>query len=226
MTVASASPVPTFVYLASQSPRRAALLAQLSIPHVLLGPDPHEDAEALEAMRYAESPRAYVRRVTRLKAAAAVARIARHHLVQAPVLAGDTTVAVDRTILGKPTDAADARRMLEALSGRTHRVLTAVAVATATDLHEAVSESRVRFRTLTDDDIDAYLETDEPFGKAGAYAIQGRAAAFVERISGSHSGIVGLPLFETMQLLQRAGLVPSKAFISIPERSTSEERSA
>jgi septum formation protein len=208
MTVAPAPANPSFVYLASQSPRRRALLAQLSIPHVLLPPDPDEDAEALETMRYAEAPRAYVRRVTRLKAEAALERIARHRLVEAPVLVGDTTVAIDRTILGKPSDAADARRMLEALSGRTHRVLTAVAVATATALHEAVSESRVRFRTLTADDIGAYLETDEPFGKAGAYAIQGRAAAFVSKIAGSHSGIVGLPLFETALLLERYGVKP------------------
>ena len=201
------SPLP-FVYLGSQSPRRQALLEQLQVPHVVLAPDADEDAEALEVRLGSESPRAYVRRVARLKADAALARIVRHGLAPAPVLVGDVTVAIEQTILGKPADIDDARRMLADLSGRAHRVLSAVVVADDDRREEALSESRVRFRALTTDDIERYVATDEPYGKAGAYAIQGRAAAFVERISGSHSGIVGLPLFETMQLLARFGIQP------------------
>ncbi len=205
MTSTATSP---FVYLASQSPRRRELLEQLHVAHTVLPPDEDEDVEALEARRGSESPRAYVRRVTRLKAEAAVHRVARRGLPDAPILVGDTTVAVEQDILGKPVDADDARRMLQRLSGRAHRVLTAVAVARGSRIEEALSESRVRFRSLTAEDIDRYLAHGEAFGKAGAYAIQGRAAAFVERISGSHSGIVGLPLYETMQLLHRFGIDP------------------
>lgn len=196
------------LYLASQSPRRRALLDQLEIDHVVLAADEGEDVEALEQRLGNESPRAYVRRVTRLKAEAALQRIARQGLPPAPVLVGDTTVAVDQTILGKPADADEARQMLQFLSGRSHRVLTAIAVAFGDRIEEALSESRVRFRRLSADEIEAYLATAEPYGKAGAYAIQGRAAAFVARIAGSHSGIVGLPLYETMQLLQRFKVGP------------------
>ncbi len=199
---------PSRLYLASQSPRRSALLDQLAIDHVVLAADDEEDVEALERRLGNESPRAYVRRVTRLKAEAALRRIARQGLPPAPVLVGDTTVAVDQTILGKPADADEARGMLQFLSGRTHRVLTAIAIACGDRIEEALSESRVRFRRLAASEIEAYLATDEPFGKAGAYAIQGRAAAFVARIAGSHSGIVGLPLYETMQLLRRFGIGP------------------
>ena len=198
-----------FVYLGSQSPRRRMLLEQLQVPHVVLAPGDDEDAEALEVRIGRETPRAYVRRVARLKAAAALERVARRGLRAAPVLVGDVTVAIEQTILGKPADVDDARRMLAELSGRAHRVLSAVAVAAEGRVEEALSESRVRFRVLSPGDIDRYVATDEPYGKAGAYAIQGRAAAFVERISGSHSGIVGLPLFETMQLLRRFGIEPA-----------------
>lgn len=203
-----AQTAPPLLYLASQSRRRRELLDQLEVDHVVLTADVGEDVEALERRFGDESPRAYVRRVTRLKAEAALRRIERQGLLPAPVLVGDTTVAVEQIILGKPADADDARRMLRTLSGRTHRVLTAVAVAFEGRFEEALSESRVRFRDLSTDDIDSYLATGEPYGKAGAYAIQGRAAAFVEGISGSHSGIVGLPLYETMQLLQRFGVEP------------------
>ena len=202
------APVGPFVYLASQSPRRRALLDQVGIAHRPLLPGDDEDAEALEVVEAGESPRGYVRRVVRLKADAALARLARRGLPAAPILVADTTVALGRAILGKPDDAMHAHRMLASLSGRTHRVLTAVVVATPERRDEAISESRVRFRMLTDADIAAYVATGEAFGKAGAYAIQGRAAAFVQRIAGSHSGIVGLPLFETMQLLERAGIPP------------------
>ncbi|MEO8935272.1 MAG: Maf family protein [Burkholderiaceae bacterium] len=201
-------PPATFVYLASQSPRRRELLEQLHIPHELLAPHGDEDVEALERRLGNESPRTYVRRVTRLKAEAAVRRLASRTLPVAPILVGDTTVAIDQEILAKPADADDARRILAALSGRAHRVLTAVVVVGQGRMEEALSESRVRFRTLTPADIDAYITSGEPFGRAGAYAIQGRGAAFVERISGSHSGIVGLPLYETIQLLHRFGIQP------------------
>ena len=206
--MSTTEPHHAFVYLASQSPRRRELLDQLHIEHRLLIADDGEDLEALETRRGAETPRAYVRRVTRAKADAALARRRRQGLTPGPILVGDTTVAIEQEILGKPADDADARRILQCLSGRVHRVLTAVAVATDDRLEEALSESRVRFRLLTPDDIDAYLATGEPVGRAGAYAIQGRAAAFVERISGSHSGIVGLPLYETVDVLRRFGVVP------------------
>ncbi len=197
-----------FIYLASQSARRRDMLELMHIRLELLVAADDEDVEALETPRANESPRTYVRRVTRLKAEAAIDRLHRRELVRAPILVGDTTVAVGPTILGKPTNVDDARRMLTLLSGRTHRVLTAIAVADDSRMATALSESRVRFRTIESDEIDAYIESGEPFGKAGAYAIQGRAAAFVEHISGSHSGIVGLPLFETVQLLKLFGIRP------------------
>lgn len=196
---------PSFVYLASQSPRRAQLLDQLGIAHRPLLADAGEDAESLEAVLARESVTTYVQRVTALKLDAAVQRLARRGLAPAPVLCADTTVSMGGSILGKPADAADARRMLGALSGRTHRVLTAVAVQAGRRRLTALSVSRVRFATLTRAKIDAYVASGEPMGKAGAYAIQGRAGAFVEHIAGSHSGIMGLPTFETAQLLRRAG---------------------
>jgi len=195
-----------FVYLASQSPRRRQLLEQLGVRHELLLPDADEDAEALEAVLAHEAPLAYVKRVTSLKLDAAVARLKRRGLPVAPVLCSDTTVAQGRTIFGKPTDAKDAARMLDALSGLTHRVLTAVAVQRGGRRFEAVSVSQVRFDTLTTSQIRAYVATGEPMGKAGAYAIQGRFAMHISRISGSYSGIMGLPLQETAPLLLSAGL--------------------
>jgi septum formation protein len=200
-------PAPTpFIWLASQSPRRQELLHQIGVRFELLLPDPHEDAEALEATMPGETPMQYVQRVVRAKALAAQARLERRGGQAAPILVADTTVAVGGTSLGKPTDAADAARMLGLLSGRTHRVLTAVAVVRGARTDEALSLSRVRFERLSAARIDAYVASGEPFGKAGAYAIQGRAAAFVRRIEGSHSGIMGLPLHDTARLLQRAGL--------------------
>lgn len=192
------------IYLASQSPRRRQLLEQLGVPHALLLPDDADAAEALEAVRAGEAPATYVRRVTRLKLDDAVLRLAEQARPAAPVLCADTTVALGRAILGKPRDAQDAADMLRQLSGDTHRVLTAVAVQQGDWRGEAMSESRVRFATLRDDDIKAYVASGEWQGKAGAYAIQGRAAAFIEHISGSYSGIMGLPLFETAALLRAA----------------------
>ena len=195
-----------FLYLASQSPRRAQLLGQLGVRHELLLATPEEDAEALEAVLPGESPSAYVQRVTGLKLDAAVARHRRLKLPAGPILCADTTVAFGRTILGKPEDARDAERMLAQLAGRTHRVLTAVAVQQGRRRHAALSVSRVRFAPMTRAQIVRYVATGEPLGKAGAYGIQGAAAAFVEHISGSYSGIMGLPMFETATLLRDAGL--------------------
>lgn len=195
-----------FLYLASQSPRRAQLLGQLGVRHELLLAAPDEDAEALEAVWPGESPSAYVQRVTGLKLDAAVARHRRLKLPAARILCADTTVAFGRTILGKPEDARDAERMLAQLAGRTHRVLTAVAVQQGRRRHAALSVSRVRFAPMTRAQIARYAASGEPLGKAGAYGIQGAAAAFVEHISGSYSGIMGLPLFETATLLRQSGL--------------------
>ena len=192
------------IYLASQSPRRRQLLEQLGVPHALLLPDDADAAEALEAVRPGEAPGTYVRRVTRLKLEHAMRALAQRQRPPAPVLCADTTVALGRAILGKPRDAQDAADMLRQVSGDTHRVLTAVAVQQGDWRGEAMSESRVRFATLRDDDIKAYVASGEWQGKAGAYAIQGRAAAFIEHISGSYSGIMGLPLFETAALLRAA----------------------
>jgi len=195
-----------FVYLASQSPRRQQLLQQLGVAFELLLPDASEDAEALEAVRPGEAADAYVRRVTRAKLNAARERLRRRGWPAAPLLSADTTVAIGRTILGKPLDAAEAAAMLQRLSGRWHRVISGVAVAHGTRSVLALNVSRVRFAALPRATIDAYVASGEPFGKAGAYAIQSALAGWIERIDGSHSGIMGLPLFETAQLLRRAGV--------------------
>jgi septum formation protein len=196
-----------FIYLASQSPRRRQLLEQIGVRYELLLPAPHEDSEALEATRFGESARAYVQRVTRAKLDAALPRLEHAAQGAAPVLCADTTVAIGREILGKPADAAEARRMLQALSGREHRVLTAVAVGSVAAGQGArvrllLSESIVRFAPMSAQQIAAYVASGEPMGKAGAYAIQSGAAAWVSNIRGSYSGIMGLPLYETAQLLR------------------------
>ena len=188
------------VYLASQSARRQQLLGQLGVRFELLLPGPDEDAESLELERDGELPRDYVERVTRAKLAAARERRRLRSLPEAPILCSDTTVAIGRLA----EDAAQAGAMLEALSGRTHRVLTAVAVSDGHDTHFAVSDSHVQFAPLPREVIDAYVASGEPFGKAGAYAIQSRIAGWIARIEGSHSGIMGLPLYETARLLTQA----------------------
>jgi septum formation protein len=195
-----------FIYLASQSPRRSQLLDQIGVPHRLLLPAPEEDAEALEVVLRGESPLHYVQRVTGLKLDAAVARLKARGLQAAPVLCSDTTVALGREILGKPADAKDAVRILQALSGQTHRVLTAVAVQSGRKRLAAVSVSRVSFATLSRAQIKAYVESGEPMGKAGAYGVQGRAAAHIACIHGSYSGIMGLPVHETALLLRQVGV--------------------
>jgi septum formation protein len=199
-----------FIYLASQSPRRRQLLEQIGVRFELLLPDAEEDAEALEAERAGELPADYVRRVTLAKLHAARERLRRRGLPAAPVLCSDTTVALGRRLLGKPADAAQAVETLRSLAGRTHRVLTAVAVAWGTREALALSVSRVRFEALDAARIQAYVDSGEPFGKAGAYAIQSAAAAWISHIEGSYSGIMGLPLFETAQLLAQAGCGPTE----------------
>jgi septum formation protein len=194
-----------FIYLASQSPRRRQLLEQLGVRYALLLADDTEDAEALEVVLPNEAPRAYVQRVTLLKLAAALARMKRRGLPAAPVLCSDTTVALGKTILGKPDDAKHATQILGALSGQTHRVLTSVAIGTARKQAQGLSVSQVQFAPLTRTQIQSYVASGEPMGKAGAYAVQGRAAAYIAHISGSYSGIMGLPMFETAQLLREFG---------------------
>jgi septum formation protein len=197
-----------FIYLASQSPRRRQLLEQLGVAYELLLPDAGEDTESIEAVLPREAPAHYVRRVTGLKLDAALERLTRRKLTPAPVLCSDTTVALGRTIYGKPEDEADARRMLRELAGHTHRVLTAVCIANRSKRLEALSDSRVTFSAMTPAQIKAYVATGEPLGKAGAYAVQGRAAAFISHLSGSYSGIMGLPMHETAQLLRDCGVRP------------------
>jgi septum formation protein len=191
-----------YLYLASQSPRRRQLLDQMGVAHQLLLPQSHEDAEGLEALLPGESARAYVQRVTRLKLQAAMRRRIDLDLPAAPVLCADTTVALGRQILGKPEGPAEARGMLQSLSGQAHRVLTAVAVGRGRAIRLALSVSVVRFDELTPAWIRAYVASGEPMGKAGAYAIQGRAATRIASIRGSYSGIMGLPVRETAQLIE------------------------
>jgi len=193
------------IYLASRSPRRRELLAQFGVPFHLLMFRSGGAGDVNEDPRESEAPRDYVLRVATQKALTAWTRVLERRLPRAPVLAADTTVTIDGRILGKPADRADAERMLAALSGRRHEVLTAVALAYEDRLETALSASQVQFRELAPEEIRDYVATGECDDKAGAYAIQGRAAMFVAEIHGSHSGIVGLPLFETARLLQTLG---------------------
>jgi septum formation protein len=199
-----------FIYLASQSPRRLQLLEQWGVRCEMLLPDADEDVEALEAVAPGEAPATYVQRVTGLKLQASLVRLKRRGLPPAPVLCADTTVALGRRILGKPADAADACQMLADLAGHRHRVLTAVAVgrpgARGAKSWAALSTSWVTFEALSAAQIRRYVDSGEPMGKAGAYAIQGRAALWASHISGSYSGIMGLPAHETAQVLGAAGV--------------------
>ena len=186
----------SLIYLASASPRRSALLDQIGVPHRVQAVDVDETAQGSEA------PEQYVRRLAVLKAETLWQKLAaaqRH-----PVLGADTAVVLDREILGKPRDETDCMRMLRLLSGRTHHVFTAVALRAST-CETRVNVSEVTFRRLADDEIRRYWRSGEPADKAGAYAVQGRAALFIERIAGSYSGIMGLPLFETGELLAEIG---------------------
>jgi septum formation protein len=194
------------IYLASQSPRRAQLLELLGVPFELLLPGQEEDAEGIEMALKNEAPAAYVVRVTGLKLDAAMERMKQRGLPSRAVMCSDTTVAMGRTIYGKPEDEGDAVRMLGELSGKTHRVLTAVAVQSGQKRVQALSVSQVTFAQMTPKQIKAYVATGESMGKAGAYAIQGRAGAYVRRISGSYTGIMGLPMHEAAHLLRELRL--------------------
>jgi septum formation protein len=202
-------PTHPFLYLASQSPRRAQLLEQLGVQHRPLLADVSEDSEALEAERAGELPADYVQRVTRAKLVAARRRLQQRGLPEAPILCADTTVALGRRILGKPRDAADAQQMIAALAGHSHRVLTAVAVAVSAGRKTlfALNVSHVRVAPMSAREVAAYVAGGECFGKAGAYGIQGRFAAHVAHIEGSYTGIMGLPLYETARLLRQAGVL-------------------
>ncbi len=191
------------IYLASQSPRRQQLLHQIGVPFELLLPDNTEAAEELERVLPDETPLAYVQRVTLLKLNAAKAQLQTAKRPILPVLCADTTVALGSAILGKPANADEAALMLSRLSGQTHQVFTALALSDGRKIHRAVNRSKVVFDHLTADDIADYVATGEPMGKAGAYGIQGPAARFIKSIQGSYSGIMGLPLHETSQLLRR-----------------------
>ncbi len=203
------APETAFIYLASRSPRRQQLLEQIGIRFKLLAPGDDEDAEALERVRPGEDPGKYVLRVTLAKASAARDRLARRGLEPAPILVADTTVAIGGTILGKPADAAEAISMLTRLSGRTHRVITAVAVARgSTRTDTMVNVSRVTFARMARAELESYVASGEPMDKAGAYGIQGAIARHVRRIEGSYSAIMGLPLYETARLLRQNGRAP------------------
>lgn len=196
------------IYLASKSPRRRELLRQIGVEFELLllrdrapvGPEVNEDVLPGEA------PMDYVVRVTNDKAGFALKTMLWRKLPMRPVLAADTTVVLDDRILGKPANINEAAAMLTALSGRTHQVLTSVAVRHHDESLQITQRSEVVFARLTEAQIAAYCATSEPYDKAGGYAIQGMASLFIEKINGSYSGIMGLPLFETAQLLQQAGL--------------------
>ena len=196
------------IYLASKSPRRRELLRQVGIDFDILSlrSDPARGIDVSEDMFAGEPAQDYVARVAREKGAFAWNVLHMRRMPLRPVLSADTTVTIDGEILGKPADPNEAVAMLERLSGRTHQVLTSVALH-YTDVFEQVTQvSNVRFAQLTPEAIRAYCATPEPYDKAGAYGIQGLAALFIEHIEGSHSGIMGLPVFETAQLLQKAGV--------------------
>jgi septum formation protein len=185
------------IYLASASPRRSALLAQIGVAHRVQPVDVDESALG------DEPPDRYVRRLAVLKAETLWEKLASSQ--RQPVLGADTAVVLDDRILGKPRDEQDCLRMLGMLSARTHRVFTAVALRASEGCQARVNISDVSFRKLSDDEIRRYWRSGEPADKAGAYAVQGRAALFIERIAGSYSGIMGLPLFETGELLAAIG---------------------
>lgn len=193
-----------FVYLASGSPRRRELLQQIGVSFRVMG------TAVDEAVLPGEAPQAYVERLAAAKADAGWER--NRDATDVPVLAADTAVVLDGMILGKPADRQDAESMLHRLSGRTHEVLTAIALRTAAGLQSRISRSEVTFRTLAAGEVQAYWNTGEARDKAGAYAIQGRAAIFIADLRGSFSGVMGLPLFETAELLSNAGVAHWHAF--------------
>lgn len=200
----------SFIYLASQSPRRQELLKQIGVQFEMLVAQPGEDTETLETPLPNEKACDYVQRVTFAKSAIALARWQKSGKTWAPILCADTTVSLpgksDGEILGKPIDAADAARILQMLSGKTHEVLTAIALTVdpKSDPLCLVQVSEVEFGQLSTEQISSYIQSGEPFGKAGAYGIQGLGGALIPAIKGSYSGIMGLPIYEVNQLLDFA----------------------
>ena len=190
------------IYLASKSPRRRELLRQIGIDFELLLTDKEVDEQVLPN----ETPPDYVARVTRDKLLSARQTMMHRQLLARPILAADTTVVVDDLILGKPANFNEAVAMITRLSGRTHQVLTSIAVAWQEQMWQITQYSDVAFDTLSEETIRSYCATQEPYDKAGGYGIQGLASMFIKEIAGSHSGIMGLPLYETTQLLQKVGL--------------------
>ena len=195
------------VYLASKSARRQELLRQLAVDFtpLLMREAAGRRRDVVETPRKDEPPLDYIKRIARTKAAVGWHQMGRRGLAPKPVLAADTEVVLDGTVFGKPKDAANAVEMLRRLSGTTHDVSTGVAIRWNTQIMLAVSSSRVTFRAMDNDEIDRYVATGEPFDKAGAYAIQGRGATFVSHLDGSYSGVMGLPLFETAEMLTKIG---------------------
>jgi septum formation protein len=193
------------IYLASRSPRRRELLKQIGVHFEVLLFREHglRGRDLEESPRPGEAPEAYVQRVAKDKAEAGWIRVVQRSLPRLPVLSADTEVCLGNRIFGKPADRADAIKMLLELSGREHRVLTAVAVKYDASLEMIVNENVVRFRPLEEVEIAQYVDTGEPLDKAGGYAIQGRAAAFIPEILGSYTGVMGLPLYETASLLRK-----------------------
>lgn len=198
------------IYLASKSPRRRELLRQIGVEFelLLLRENTARGPDVPELVQPGETPLAYVERVTREKAQTASATMLSRRLPVRPVLTADTTVTLNGRILNKPADAAEALSMLRMLSGSTHQVLTSVALMHHEEFWQTTHTSEVTFATLSEETMHAYCALPEPYDKAGGYAIQGRAAQFISHIAGSHSGIMGLPLFETAQLLEHAGIRP------------------
>jgi septum formation protein len=188
------------IYLASSSPRRAELLRQIGVEFKVLSVDIDE------SQLTAETPAQYVWRVAKAKAEAGGSIADNKGL---PILAADTTIAIDDTIIGKPNDQQHCQCILSKLSGRTHQVLTCIALRYQGETTLALSTNQVQFRKLDDFEIASYCSSEEPMDKAGAYAIQGRAAIFIEKIEGSYSSVMGLPLFETAKILQLAGITPA-----------------
>lgn len=190
------------IYLASQSPRRAQLLEQIGVPFEIVLPEDAHAAELLEEVLADEKPLDYVQRVSRAKLIAIQKQIQAANLPHQPILCADTTVAFGDDILGKPVDADDARRILSILSGQTHQVHTAVAVGFSDQIHTVCVTSQVSFKHISEEDLNAYIHSGEPFGRAGAYAVQGLAASFIAHLSGSYSAVMGLPVFEVAQILK------------------------
>jgi septum formation protein len=198
------------LYLASRSPRRRELLHQIGIDFdtVVFRDGKRADSETDETPMSGESPVDYVERVARAKAMHGMTIVEERRLPMRPVLAADTTLELDGEIIGKPVDMADAAAILRRLSGRTHRVLTGVAIGHQRRIEYLLSTSEVRFRKIDDEEIRHYVISGEPMDKAGAYGIQGRAGLFVEHLSGSYTGVMGLPVCETGELLKKLGFRP------------------